>query len=411
MQHSWSVKGNAHSHVAAARLWFIPEWPYTNTVESHLDKPCQILDREKRYCLVDTMVLLQIYRRNPRLASMVDAVRDGRELLLILDVLDECFNVFQKHKPDTASAESIYVGDESGDIYELFDPPVTREDFRIEPRSRDEFDGLLLEYLQIRGIGFVAAQPGPDEIDAATAIYSEKRYRNRKGVPLSRIDCILLHLAIENQNVDVITDDAALAAAVLAECGPGRASHALSYYFGRLNTTANFLARILDMDFIDCNPIRDRIEYRIADSRAGKADAPPSRKLGPCSKPRRDPSLFCAAQVSPDGISVESGPASHDLKRGDMGDIMLALSTFVQMVVVDWYCACGDVGWAKFDKEWTDVKYDYDTMRITSKTNMPYYGIAKSVLRRNRRRYCACSRPEERSLHEVFKAIASNDYD
>lgn len=372
------------------------------------NEPCQTLDREKRYCLVDTMVLLQIYRRNPRLASMVDVIRDGRELLLVLDVLDECFNVFQRNKPDTASAESIYVGDESGEIYEIFDPPVVHEDFHIEPRSRDEFEGLLAEYLRSRGIDAIVAKLDPVEIDAAMAKCPERRYRNKKGVPLSRVDRIILHLAIENRNVDVITDDAALAAAVLAECGPGRASPALSHYFGRLNMTARFLARILDVDFIDCNPVRDCIEYRIRDARAKQTPRPRPNRGGSA---RKDQSLFCSVQASPDCMSASSGPASRNMARDDAWAATSALLDFVCMVVVDWYCACGDAGWVRFDKEWTDAEYDYDTMSVKNRTNKPYYDLAKSVLMKNRGRYCACSRPEERSLHEAFKAIASNDYD
>ena len=67
-------------------------------------KPWQSLDPEKQYCLVDTMVLLQIYRRNLRLTAMADAVRGDKVLLLIPAVVDECFSVFHTHKPDTASA-------------------------------------------------------------------------------------------------------------------------------------------------------------------------------------------------------------------------------------------------------------------------------------------------------------------
>ena len=59
-------------------------------------EPWKLLDSKKRYCLIDTMVLLQIYRRNARLASMVDIVRDGRMLLLIPDVVDECASVFHR---------------------------------------------------------------------------------------------------------------------------------------------------------------------------------------------------------------------------------------------------------------------------------------------------------------------------
>lgn len=338
---------------------------------------------------------------------MIDVVRDGRELLLVLDVLDECFDVFQRNKPDTASAESIYTADESGNIYEIFDTPVTHEDFYIEPRSRDEFGGLLVEYLQSRGIEFTAAKLDQVEIDAAMAIRSEKRYRNKKGVPLARVDCILLHLAIDNRNVDVITDDAALAAAVSSECGPGRAAPALSYYIGRLNMTADFLARVLGMDFIDCNPIRDYIEYHIVDT---QAELTP--RFHPCqgSSARKDQSLFCSVQVSPNDISASPGPASRDLARGAADTAISALLDFVWLVVMDWHCACGDAGWAKFDKAWTDVEYDFHTMQIKSRTNKPHYDIAKSILKKNRRRYCACSRPEERSLHEALQTIASNDY-
>ena len=192
---------------------------------------------------------------------MVETVRDGRTMLLVPGVVDECFSVFQRHKPDTASVEPIYVGDESGDIYELFDAPIAREDFDVEPRSRGEFDRLLAECFRGWGIEFAAARPDPGALAATMAIHAGKKYRGSRGVPLSRVDCILLRLAIENRNVDVITDDATLAKAVSAECGEERASCALSDYFGRVNMTADFLAKILDVDFIDCNPIRDHIEY------------------------------------------------------------------------------------------------------------------------------------------------------
>ena len=366
--------------------------------------PRPSLDPGKRYCLVDTMVLLQVYRRDPRLAAMVDVVRDGRDLLLVRDVIDECFGVFQKNKPDTASAESIYVGDESGEIYELFDPPVTHEDFRVEPRSRGEFDGLLAESLQGRGIEPVVALPDPDEIDAAKAICAGKKYRNKRGVPLSRVDCILLSLAIKNRNFDVVTDDAALAKAVSAECGPGRASRALSDYFGRLNMTADFLARILGVGFIDCNLVRDYTEYRIVDAQSRITPRfHPSRG----SAARKNRSLFCSVQVSPGDMGISPGPASRNLARDGAEGAMFALLDFVWLVVVGWYCACGDAGWAKFDKEWSDAEYDHDTMRITGRTNKPYYDIAKSVLEKNRGRYCACSKPDERRLHEEFRTIMS----
>lgn len=371
--------------------------------EPHITyEPWRSLDPGRRYCLIDTMDLLQVYRRDRRLASMVETVRDGRTMLLVPDVVDECFSVFQRHKPDTTSAEPIYVGDESGDIYELFDAPIAREDFDVEPRSRGEFDRLLAECLRGWGIEFAAAQPDPGALAAAMTIHAGKKYRGSRGVPLSRVDCILLRLAIENRNVDVITDDATLARAVSAECGEGRAFRALSDYFGRVNMTADFLAKILDVDFIDCNPIRDHIEYHIRDARS---KITPRLHPDPDSEARKDRSLFCSVQVSPDGMGASPGPAHRNLALDDAGAAMFALLDFVEMVVADWYCACGDAGWIKFDKKWTEVEYDYDTMQAKSRVNRPYYSIAKSVLEKNRGRYCACSKPNERRLHEEFRNI------
>lgn len=365
-------------------------------------EPWRSLDPGRRYCLIDTMDLLQVYRSDRRLASMVETVRDGRTMLLVPGVVDECFSVFQRHKPDTASAEPIYVGDESGYIYELFDAPIAREDFDVEPRSRGEFDRLLAECLRRWGIEFAAARPDPGALAAAMAIHAEKRYRGRGGVPLSRVDCILLRLAIENRNVDVITDDATLARAVLTECGPERASLALSYYFGRLNMTADFLTRILGVGLIYCNPIRDHIEYHIRDARSKLTPRP---HPDPDSEARKDRSLLCSIQVSSDDMGVSYGPARRNLALDDTRAATFALLDFVGMVVADWYCACGDEGWTKFDKKWTDVEYDYDTMQVKSRANRPYYDIAKSVLEKNRGRYCACSKPNERRLHEGFRDI------
>lgn len=352
-------------------------------------EPWRSLDPGRRYCLIDTMDLLQVYRRDRRLASMVETVRDGRTMLLVPGVVDECFSVFQKHKPDTASAEPIYVGDESGDIYELFDAPITREDFDVETRSRGEFDRLLAECLRGWDIEFAAVRPDPGALDAAMAMRAEKKYRGRNGVPLSRVDCILLRLAIENRNVDVITDDLALARAVSAECGPERVSCVLSDYIGRLNMTARFLSKVLKVGFIDCNPIRDTIEYRAAGAHPGRAGQ----------------SVLVEVRLSHDGVGATHGLAIRDLGRCEADDAVRALLSLVRMVVLDWYCACGDADWAKFDREWISTEWDFDTKQITGKTRRPHYNTAKRILEEYRGRYCACSKPDERRLHEEFRDI------
>ena len=81
--------------------------------------------------------------------------------------LTNVFSVFHTHKPDTASAESIFVGDESGDVYEHFLGPVTHEDFVVEPKSRSEFDCLLAEGLDEWEMEFTAFKPNSDTLGIA----------------------------------------------------------------------------------------------------------------------------------------------------------------------------------------------------------------------------------------------------
>lgn len=357
--------------------------------ESHIVyEPWQSLDPGRRYCLVDTMVLLQIYRRDARLAAMADAVRGGRDLLLVPDVVDECESVFRRHKPDLPSAESMLVGDGSGGVYEhIFG--AAPEDFAVEPRLRGDFDRLLAEVLRGFGMEFAAAVPEPGALDGAGILHAKKMYKNKKGDPLSPVDCLILNMAMENDNVDVITDDLALARAVVDKCGGGRVSGALGAYFGRRNMTARFLGEALNLGSIRCDSTRDAIEYRAVGARKDQASQ----------------RVLVEVHLSPDGIWATRGPAIRYMERDDTDDALLALCTFVELVMLDWYCACWDTDWTKFDKKWTDVEYDYDTMQVKSRANRPYYDIAKSVLKKNRGRYCACSKPNERRLHEGFRDI------
>lgn len=73
-------------------------------------EPWQSPDPGKRYCLVDTMDLLQVCRRDRRFASMVEAVRDGRTILPVPGVVDECAAVFGMHRPGAPPPECPYAG-------------------------------------------------------------------------------------------------------------------------------------------------------------------------------------------------------------------------------------------------------------------------------------------------------------
>ena len=353
------------------------------------------------------MVLLEIYRRNLRLTAMTDSVLDGRTLLVVPEVVNECRCVFNREKPDTESAEFMYVGDDSGDVYEINMGPVTREDVWIEPKSDDQFDELLLESLHMWGMEYVAVQSEPATLVASRKRAAKKPRPNKKGVPLSRVDCLLLCLASENPNVDVLTDDMQLAMAIETECGPRRASNVLAAYFGRLNMTARFLSKILDIGYVDCRPIRDHIEYHVTNQDSHwTGDPPVTSNPHPYSQP--DPSMIVAVDTSRGNLSGTYGAAGRDLK---LDNALSALMNFLNMVVLDWYCACGDSAWSEFDKEWHDVEHDFATMKITSKTRKPYYDTAKRVLNANRKRYCACGRPAEVRFHDEFKKIVAKDED
>ena len=368
-------------------------------------EPQKPLDPKKRYCLVDTMVLLQIYRRNPKLAAMAEIVRDGRVLLLVPDVIDECYSVFIRDKPDVEKIERFYVGDESGNISEYTVGPVTQEDVDVEPGSRDEFDCILEETLRMRGTEFAVVLPKPDARSTAGRILAGGRYRNSKGVPLSPADCLLLGMAVGNPNVDILTDDKALGRAVEDMCGPGRSSVVLNDYFGRLNMTARFLSRMLGIGFVDCRPYRDRIDYYAANMRLDETGALLPRES---SSPDQDPLLLIAVRYQSDGAWLEDGclPRIKGVGRGPKGRGFV-LCDFVSLVAVDWYCACGDTGWAKFDQMWTKHSwFEPENMEANDRLES-YREIARSILKENRRRYCSCARPEKRKMHEAFRSILS----
>ena len=333
-----------------------------------------------------------------------------RELPPRMFIMHVCANFFFKYnnnKPDTASSESIFVGDESGAIYEHIFGPVTQEDLDIESESRNEFECLLVEGLRMCRIEFATVQPKSGTMTIAKNMYAEGRYKNDKGVSLSPIDCHLLNLVSTNPNVDLLTDDKTLIKAVAAECGKRRVTEVFNDYFGRLNMTAHLLSRLLNVDFVDCKPIRDRIEYYHKYASTNKPNFLLSHKSKTSSILDQDPHMIVAIQCSPDGLWAESGTLLRNMKRSIVSDIMGTLLNFVDLVMLDWYCACEDPNWIKFDHKWVEVKYDFDTMKIKSKNKKPHYEIAKNILKRNRERYCACTISDKRALHKIFKTIAA----
>ena len=211
-------------------------------------------------------------------------------------------------------------------------------------------------------------------------------------------------MAVGNPNVDILTDDKTLGRAVEDRCGPGRSSDVLNDYFGRLNMTARFLAGMLGIDFVDCRPYRDRIEYYAENMRLDVTGALLPREPGP---PDQDPLLLTAVRYRSDAAWSEDGCLPR-IKggRGPKG-MVFVLCDFVSLVVVDWYCACGDTGWAKFEQTWAKYAWFDPEDREANDKLESYREIARRILKENRGRYCSCARPEKRKVHEVFRDILS----
>ena len=51
-------------------------------------------------------------------------------------------------------------------------------------------------------------------------------------------------------------------------------------------------------------------------------------------------------------MNASGGRAIDEMGQSGMNGSTFAFMSFVQLVVMEWYCACGDAGWKGFDKEW-----------------------------------------------------------
>ena len=145
-------------------------------------------DENKRYCLMDTMDIVAVYRKVPDIVEGVRAVLEGRTLVIIPNVVAEsagvCKELSGKDWDDLKTLESDIVEG----VREL---------------------GVPVEF------AFT-----PDEVlSEATARHAGA---DPDGAGLSLVDTILLCIAARMANVDVMTEDKALRSAIEAECDRGR---------------------------------------------------------------------------------------------------------------------------------------------------------------------------------------------
>ena len=172
------------------------------------------LDPAKKYAVMDTMVLLMAFRYSGETTRGIGDALDGRVILMVPRVIREAFNLYR------------------------------RMGLRKDIMDLEHFEEFVNEKMLDRFGASVAAGPSRKTQDAASKTHAEKKYCNKDGVCLSCVDCLMLRLAVENPNVDVLTEDATLIRAICAECGflgRPRTCRALNNYYNRRFDVSNMI--------------------------------------------------------------------------------------------------------------------------------------------------------------------------
>ena len=191
------------------------------------------LDRSKRYSLVDTMALVDLHRHSLDSGTgMAEAIGDSI-LIVMPDIMGE------------AATKCRELGDYSWSALE-------------------EFERSVVECLEEFGAPYSMVGPSGDIISDARIQYEKGGYLNRRGDPLSAVDCTLLCAAARADNVNVVTADGKLAEAVTERCGNGRAHSSRVNYYSRRRYTAQFVKAVsgLDVKWTESGTI---LEYSDAD--------------------------------------------------------------------------------------------------------------------------------------------------
>ena len=234
-------------------------------------------DENKRYCLMDTMDIVAVYRKVPDIVEGVRAVLEGITLVIIPNAVAEsagvCKELSGKEWDDLKTLES----DIEEGVRELGVPV----EFAFPP------DGVLSE---------------------ATARYSNA---DSDGAGLSLVDTILLCIAARMANVDVMTEDKALRSAIEAECGTGRTCTAREKYQKRNGCTAWFIGVVTGNDEPWWQMRDGKIEYLSGDSSVAVLEV-----AGDCWGVVRECSIG------------KPGAAA-------------AIGAFYQTALLDDYCPCG----------------------------------------------------------------------
>ena len=175
------------------------------------------LDPSKRYSVVDTMALVDLQRGALDSGiGMAEAV-GGDTILVVPGVVKE------------VAIKCMELGG-------------------CRWSTLEEFEESLVSCLDWFGAPYLMARPS-DDIMLDAAVQCEKGdYVNKKGNPLSPVDCTLLCAAVRTKNVDVVTADGKLAEAVSTLCGKNRVYSSRVNYYRRRRSTAWFVKAVAGID-------------------------------------------------------------------------------------------------------------------------------------------------------------------
>lgn len=181
--------------------------------DSHIDEGFLGLDPSTKYCLVDTMVLLPLRRGDPDVTRDVKTELNGATLVLLNRIVGEATN---KHNELEAGDGGMdYMG----------------------------FASSLAVQLKSAGIAAKFAW-----FDYQMSIFWASLVDGRAHPNLSPADYALLCAAVERPDMDVMTDDKALAGSIRQDRGPkarGRVRSATVNYRKRRWDTVGFIRYML----------------------------------------------------------------------------------------------------------------------------------------------------------------------
>ena len=197
--------------------------------------PWSELGENRRYCLIDTTDIVEVYRSMP---DVLDGVRDvigDRTLLVVPNVVAESAGVCKELS-----------GKDWDDLKTL--------------------ESDIMSSLKALGVPVEFAHLPEYVLESAEAKHAKAEYANSDGTKLSLIDCMLLCVAAGATNIDVMTEDQTLKNAIGAECGTDRTCTAREKYQKRNGCTAWFISVVTGNDEPWWQMRDGKIEYLSGDS-------------------------------------------------------------------------------------------------------------------------------------------------